>query len=184
VSHVRPVSSSRPSSSQLAERRATPPLQARPYIHANDKSGLWQGAAGARNLCTRPVLQPLVPQPVGQAPHDSSLVGSASARHTSHPPSHTGLIPQVPWPGCGAAAGSSPRASHGTRRRSAPTSARVKACCARVMSVEHVEGLRDPESEGDPPHVWARDGSTLARASRVGSATSLPRLWGSSPSLR
>uniref|UniRef100_A0A0A9BXE9 protein-serine/threonine phosphatase n=1 Tax=Arundo donax TaxID=35708 RepID=A0A0A9BXE9_ARUDO len=42
--------------------------------------------------------------------------------------------------------------------------ARVKACGARVMSVEQVEGMRDPESEGwvpdegDPPRVWARDG--------------------------
>ncbi|KAK3127882.1 hypothetical protein QOZ80_7AG0579680 [Eleusine coracana subsp. coracana] len=42
--------------------------------------------------------------------------------------------------------------------------ARVKACDARVMSVEQVEGMRDPESEGwapdegDPPRVWARDG--------------------------
>uniref|UniRef100_A0A0E0QBZ8 protein-serine/threonine phosphatase n=1 Tax=Oryza rufipogon TaxID=4529 RepID=A0A0E0QBZ8_ORYRU len=42
--------------------------------------------------------------------------------------------------------------------------ARVKACGARVMSVEQVEGVRDPEAEGwvadegDPPRVWARDG--------------------------
>jgi serine/threonine protein phosphatase PrpC len=42
--------------------------------------------------------------------------------------------------------------------------ARVKACGARVMSVEQVEGMRDPEAEGwapdegDPPRVWARDG--------------------------
>ncbi|KAL6657483.1 hypothetical protein ACP70R_005263 [Stipagrostis hirtigluma subsp. patula] len=42
--------------------------------------------------------------------------------------------------------------------------ARVKACGARVLSVEQVEGMRDPESEGwvpdegDPPRVWARDG--------------------------
>jgi serine/threonine protein phosphatase PrpC len=42
--------------------------------------------------------------------------------------------------------------------------ARVKACGARVMSVEQVEGMRDPDSEGwlpdegDPPRVWARDG--------------------------
>ncbi|XP_008670614.1 probable protein phosphatase 2C 65 isoform X3 [Zea mays] len=41
--------------------------------------------------------------------------------------------------------------------------ARVKACGARVMSVEQVEGMRDPEdvgwtpNEGDPPRVWARD---------------------------
>jgi hypothetical protein len=85
---------------------------------------------------------------------------------------------------------SSPTTSRLTRRRSAPTSAHVKACGTRVMPVEQVEGLRDPESEGwvpdegDPPHVWARDGSILAQPSRVGSATSRPRLWGSSPSLR
>ncbi|KAF0906456.1 hypothetical protein E2562_011451 [Oryza meyeriana var. granulata] len=42
--------------------------------------------------------------------------------------------------------------------------ARVKACGARVMSVEQVEGVRDPDAEGwvadegDPPRVWARDG--------------------------
>ncbi|KAL6841872.1 hypothetical protein ACP4OV_028384 [Aristida adscensionis] len=42
--------------------------------------------------------------------------------------------------------------------------ARVKACGARVLSVEQVEGMRDPDSEGwvpdegDPPRVWARDG--------------------------
>jgi serine/threonine protein phosphatase PrpC len=42
--------------------------------------------------------------------------------------------------------------------------ARVRARGARVMSVEQVEGMRDPESEGwapdegDPPRVWARDG--------------------------
>nr|ACG25548.1 hypothetical protein [Zea mays]ACG25572.1 hypothetical protein [Zea mays] len=41
---------------------------------------------------------------------------------------------------------------------------RVRACGARVMSVEQVEGMRDPEAErwapdeGDPPRVWARDG--------------------------
>nr|XP_051214046.1 probable protein phosphatase 2C 65 isoform X2 [Lolium perenne] len=42
--------------------------------------------------------------------------------------------------------------------------ARVRACGARVMSVEQVEGARDPDAEGwladegDPPRVWARDG--------------------------
>ncbi|WVZ66895.1 hypothetical protein U9M48_016054 [Paspalum notatum var. saurae] len=42
--------------------------------------------------------------------------------------------------------------------------ARVRACGARVMSVEQVEGMRDPDAEGwapdegDPPRVWARDG--------------------------
>jgi hypothetical protein len=64
------------------------------------------------------VLQLPVLQPVGRVPHDSSHVGPASACRTSRPPGHTGLIPQVPWPGCGAAAGSSPRTSRGTRRRS------------------------------------------------------------------
>jgi serine/threonine protein phosphatase PrpC len=37
---------------------------------------------------------------------------------------------------------------------------------ARVMSVEQVEGMRDPDAEGwleeDPPHVWGRGGSIRA----------------------